>query len=156
MTTPRFTLERTPRGRLACITADGTRHEEVVPVRAFPLTAPEEGLSIVGSDGHEIVWIDRLADLPEPERGMIAEDLAAREFVPVIRRLLRVSTFSTPSTWTVDTDRGETNFVLKGEEDIRRLGGGALLVADSHGVHYRVEDRFALDRNSRSLIERFL
>lgn len=152
----RFHLEKTPFGRLACTTSDGVRHEDVVPVRAFPLTAPESGISIVGAQGHEIVWIERLADLTERERTAVADALAAREFVPVIRRLLRVSTFSTPSTWTVETDRGETDFVLKGEEDVRRLGGGRLLIADSHGVHYRVEDRFALDRHSRALIDRFL
>ena len=76
--------------------------------------------------------------------------------VPVLERLLSVSTFSTPSTWTVQTDRGATQFVLKGEEDIRRLDGGALLVTDAHGVSYRVRDRLGLDRHSRRLIERFL
>ena len=59
-------------------------------------------------------------------------------------------------TWTVETDRGEARFVLKGEEDIRRLANGALLIADPHGLSDRVRDRFALDRHSRKLIERFL
>jgi hypothetical protein len=42
--------------------------------------------------------------------------------VPKIRRLKSVSSFATSSQWTVETDRGETTLVLKGEEDIRRLG----------------------------------
>jgi len=46
--------------------------------------------------------------------------------------------------------------VLKGEEDIRRLAGGALLVTDSHGIGYRIADAKALDRRSRRLLERFL
>jgi hypothetical protein len=156
MTTPSFTLERNPRGRLVCTLADGTRREDVVPVRAFPLSAPNDGISIVGADGHELLWIARLDAVPEALRALIAEELAAREFVPVIDRLLAVSTFATPSVWTVATDRGETKFTLKGEEDIRRLPNGALLITDSHGVGYRVRDRFALDRHSRKLIERFL
>ena len=154
--TPAFTLARSPRGRLSCTMADGTVHEDVVPVRAFPLTAPDDGVSIVGANGHEVLWIARLDAVPDDARALIAEELAAREFVPVIERLLAVSTFATPSVWTVATDRGETKFTLKGEEDIRRLAGGALLITDSHGVGYRVRDRFALDRHSRKLIERFL
>lgn len=151
-----FQLERTAMGRLVCTTAQGERFESVVPVRAFPIAAPQEGISIVSAEGHEVVWIDRLADLPEATRALLADELASREFTPVIERLVSVSTFSTPSTWTVLTDRGQTSFILKGEEDIRRLAGGALLIADSHGIHYAVRDRFALDKHSKKLIERFL
>jgi hypothetical protein len=153
---PAFELHRNARGRLDCTLPDGTRHESVVPVRPFPLSAPTEGLSLVGGDGHEVLWIDRLDAVPQPQRARIEEELAAREFVPVLERLISVSTFSTPSTWTVQTDRGATQFVLKGEEDIRRLDGGALLITDANGVSYRVRDRLGLDRHSRRLIERFL
>ena len=67
-----------------------------------------------------------------------------------------MSSFGTPSTWTVETDRGNTSFVLKGEEDIRRLKGNALLIAASEGVQYRIADMTALDKASRRLLERFL
>ena len=67
-----------------------------------------------------------------------------------------VSTFSTPSTWIVSTDRGATSFVLKGEEDIRRLRGNGLLITDNHGLTYRVIDMRGLDRMSRRLLDRFL
>ena len=156
MTTPAFTLERDARGRLVCTLADGTRHAGVLPVRAFPLSAPDQDVSLVGGDGHEVLWFARLADVPDTQRRLIEEDLASREFIPTLERILSVSTFSTPSTWTVATDRGEARFVLKGEEDIRRLENGALLITDTHGLSYRVRDRFALDRHSRKLIERFL
>jgi hypothetical protein len=76
--------------------------------------------------------------------------------VPEIRRLRHVSSFSTPSTWSVDTDRGATQFVLKGEEDIRRIGRTMLLVADSQGLQFVVRDLLALDRHSKRLLERFL
>jgi hypothetical protein len=76
--------------------------------------------------------------------------------MPEIRGLLGVSTFSTPSTWTVQTDRGPTQFVLKGEEDIRRIGRTMLIVADSRGLQFAVRDLTALDRHSRRLLERFL
>lgn len=151
-----FKLERDAFGRLVLVEAEGVRHVGVVPVRAFPLSAPDEGLSLVGSEGRELLWIDRLADLPEPARALLAEDLAARDFAPTLLKLHKVSSFGVPSTWTVSTDRGDARFVLKAEEDIRRLEGGALLIASAHGVQFRIPDVKALDRASRKLLERFL
>ena len=151
-----WTLRRDPHGRLQLITADAQVHDGVTPVRAFPLAAPDEGVSLVGADGHELAWIERPAALPPAQRALLAEELAQREFVPVIERIRSVSTFSTPSTWEVDTDRGTTQLVLKAEEDIRRLGNGRLLILDSRGIQFIVPDQFALDRASRRLLNRFL
>jgi hypothetical protein len=76
--------------------------------------------------------------------------------MPRIQRIVAVSGYATPCTWSVQTDRGATAFVLRGEEDIRRLGGQALLIADNHGIHYLVGDMRALDKHSRKLLDRFL
>jgi len=149
-------LSRDAHGRLVLQEADGTEHAGVLPVRAFPLSDADGAISLVGADGRERLWIDDPAELPAEARALLAEELARREFAPVIERLIEVSTFSTPSTWSVRTDRGDVQLVLKGEEDIRRLAGGALLVTDSHGIGYRIADAKALDRRSRRLLERFL
>ena len=156
MNTAPFQLERDDHGQLVLTTADGVRHPGVVPVRAFPIAAPNEGLSLVDGDGREVAWVASCDALAAPLRALIAGELQSREFTPVIRRLVSVSTFSTPSLWQVETDRGIAHFVLKGEEDIRRLNGGALWIADSHGIRFIVRDRRALDRRSRRLLERFL
>ncbi|CAM3762631.1 DUF1854 domain-containing protein [Polaromonas hydrogenivorans] len=154
--TPEFQLKRQASGRLRFTDAHGEKHEGVMPVRAFPLAAPDEGISLVSLEGHELVWIAQLSALPPDVRLLLQEELALRDFVPEVRRLVSVSSFGTPSVWTVETDRGNTTFVLKGEEDIRRLKGSALLIASSEGVQYRIADMTALDRPSRRLLERFL
>ena len=154
--TPVFELERDSFGRLVLTDEGGERHAGVTPVRAFPLSAPGEGVSLVGSEGRELVWIDRVETLPAQTRALLEEELAVRDFAPTLLKLHRVSSFGVPSTWTVSTDRGETSFVLKAEEDIRRLEGGALLIASAHGVQFRIPDAKALDRASRKLLERFL
>ena len=151
-----FQLERDAFGRLVLTDESGMRHDGVLPVRAFPLTAPDDGISLVGSDGRELLWVDRVDALPESWRALLSHELAARDFAPTLLKLHKVSSFGVPSTWTVDTDRGETRFVLKAEEDIRRLEGGALLIASAHGVQFRIPDVKALDRASRKLLERFL
>lgn len=152
-----FKLSRNAFGRLVFESADGGRvREGVVPVRAFPIAAPDEGIALVDADGHELAWIDRLADLPADVRALLEEELHHREFLPAISRLLSVSSFAVPSTWEVETDRGRTSFVLKGEEDIRRLAGTTLMIGDSHGVQYLIRDTHQLDKASRKLLDRFL
>lgn len=151
-----FELARNAFGRLLLTTADGDIVEGVVPVRAFPIAAPAEGIALVGPDGHEAGWIERLDALPAALRQLVEEELGRREFMPEIRRIRSVSSFATPSTWHVDTDRGETSLVLWGEEFIRRLGKSGLLIEDSHGIHFLVRDLNALDSPSRKLLDRFL
>lgn len=151
-----FTLQRNAFGHLIYTGADGETHVNVVPVRAFPIGAPDDGLALVDGEGHELVWIDRLGDLPATVATLICDELASREFVPVIKRIISVSSYACPSTWQIDTDRGETTLVLKGEEDIRRLGEEKLLIADTHGIQYLVRNQATLDRNSRKILDRFL
>ncbi len=153
---PDYQLQRNRFGRLELTSADGQVHEGVVAVRAFPINAPDEGLALVDAHGHELAWINRLDALPAALRALVEEELASREFMPEIKRIRGVSSFATPSTWQVDTDHGETAFVLKGEEDIRRLASPSLLIADSHGIHFLIRDRYALDTQSRKILDRFL
>lgn len=153
---PAFTLQRDAHGRWTCHIG-GESHQGVQLVRAFPLSAPEEDIAIVGSDGHELAFAARLDALDPANQQAVREALAEREFVPVIERIRSVSTFATPSTWQVETDRGATELVLKVEEDIRRLPGARrLLVTSGSGVVFEIRDRNALDRASQRLLERFL
>ncbi|MDR7305551.1 DUF1854 domain-containing protein [Rhodoferax saidenbachensis] len=157
ITTTRFSLERTSFGKLVLTNAAGERFEGVVPVRAFPIQSPDDGISLVSTDGKEVAWVDLLAEVPEPAQGLIRAELATREFMPVIERIVSVTSYSTPCTWAVKTDRGDTEFVLRGDEDIRRIGKEhALLIADAHGIQYLVRDQFALDAHSKRVLDRFL
>ncbi len=149
-------VARNAHGHLVFTDDRGQQHVGVIPVQAFPIDAPGEHVSLVDADGHELAFIEKLSAIDADTRALLLEEIAQREFMPVIDRLLSVSTFSTPSTWTVRTDRGMSSFVLKGEEDIRRLRGNGLLITDNHGLTYRVMDMRALDRQSRKLLDRFL
>jgi hypothetical protein len=135
---------------------NGERHVGVVAVRAFPVAAPDEAVSIVDDHGHELVWIAQLVDLSEALLSRMRQALNEREFMPLIQKLHGVSSFATPSTWDIETDRGPTQLVLKGEEDIRRLSASVLLVTDTQGVQYLIRDLHLMDRHSRKLLDRFL
>ena len=154
--TAAFQLTRNAFGQLILTMPLGDVFEGVVPVRAFPIQSPEDGIALMHTDGHEAVWIDRLDALPEPAQGLIREELASREFMPEILSIESVSSFSTPCTWHVLTDRGDTRFVLRGDEDIRRVGLTVLLVTDSHGIQFLIRDREKLNKESRKILDRFL
>jgi hypothetical protein len=152
----RFELERDAWGKLALTDAEGVRHAGVTAVRAFPIQAPDKGISLVTVDGKEVVWLESLAELSQTQRALVEEELQAREFMPEIRGIRSVSTYATPSTWQVTTDRGDTSLILRGEEDIRRISQVTLLISDSHGIHFLIRDLSALDRHSRKILDRFL
>ena len=151
-----FDLQRDAFGRWTLVLADGKRHTPVTAIRAYPITDPEGGVALMDAEGHELLWIDALAQLAPAVRGQVLQALTEREFLPVIEKLEGVSSFATPSTWAVVTDRGGTQFLLKGEEDIRRLTGTVLLINDADGVQYMIRDLAAMDKHSRKLLDRFL
>jgi hypothetical protein len=152
----RFELERDAWGKLVYTDAAGERHVGISAVRAFPIQAPEAGISLVTGDGKEVAWLDSLDELPQAQRALVHEELQAREFMPEIRAIRSVSTYATPSTWQLATDRGDTSLTLRGEEDIRRISHFTLLISDSHGIHFLIRDLAALDRHSRRILDRFL
>lgn len=148
-------LERDSLGRLVFVDSNGSRHIGVHPVRAFPITAPGAGIAMMDQSGKELFWYPDVAAITEAELGLIEEELAAREFMPVIEKITHVSTFATPSIWDIETDRGPTRIRLKGEEDIRRIAGNTLLIADSNGMQFLIKDATQLDKVSKKLLDRF-
>ena len=151
-----FQLRRDSFGKLVFTGDDGVDIVGVIPVRAFPIQAPTRGISLVREGGKEVAWIDDLADAPEGIRALVTEELEGREFIPEIQHIRSVSSFATPCTWSVKTDRGDTEFVLKVDEDIRRVGEASLLISDNHGINFLVRDMFRIDKHSRKILDRFL
>jgi hypothetical protein len=160
MTTPaRFSpgqlqLEHDAFGRLTMI-RDAERVADVFPVRAFPVSDPDHWISICDTDGREILRIEKLADLPTDVRRVLEEELARREFIPVIQQI-HAATHEEPSQWEVETDRGPTSFTLNSEDDVRRIEPHQASIVDAHGIRYLIPDVGRLDGASRRLLDHFL
>ena len=150
------TLQRDAWGRWVLTLTDGQEHVPVTVVRAYPVSAPDEGVAVMDAEGHELWWCDRLTDQPQALAQALREALQEREFLPEIFSLVSVSSFATPSEWVVETSRGQTRLTLKAEEDIRRLSPGVLLLSDSHGVQYLIREPQRWDRHARRLLDRFM
>ena len=149
-------FDQGPSGRWYFVSAQGQQHDHVMAVRSFPVAAPEEGIALVDVDGKELLWIPHLNMLADAVRARVVKAINQREFMPQILKLYGVSGFLTPCNWDIETDRGRTSLLLKGEEDIRRLSATVLLVTDSHGVQFLIRDLAQMDRHSRKLLDRFL
>jgi hypothetical protein len=151
-----FGLHHDAWGQLVLSDADGRQHTGVEVIRAFPLSDPRHRIAICDARGRELVWLDDLDVLPPPLAQQIEEELAKREFVPIIRRVLKVSSPVEPSEWEVETDRGRTSFVLNSEDDVHELDEHRALITDAHGIRYLIADIGQLDATSRRLLERYL
>jgi hypothetical protein len=151
-----FTLHRDAAAKLIYSNGAASAAIHVVAVRAFPFSSPRQGVALCDLQGHEIVWLEDLDALPIILRQLIEEDLAHREFVPVIRRIYHVKPRIEPSEWEVETDRGCACFLLNSADDVRRLDERRAMVIDAHGIRYVINDVEKLDAISRRLLERYL
>ncbi len=140
-------------GGLALVTADGNRHDRVLVVRAFPLSAPGGPVAVLNAEGRELLWAESLAAFPPATRQQLADQLAAGEFLPRIEAILSASRHE-PITWEVVTDRGRHRFQLAASDAVVRQPDGSATVTDAAGIWYLIPAVRQLDRRSRRLIER--
>lgn len=143
-------------GKLALYQGDELVADQVMPVLAFPFSAPDESISIVDEYSKELAWLDRLDQLDADSQAVVKDYLAVREFRPTVFRITSVSTYSTPSIWTLETDKGPCKFELPSDESIRRLGGSRLVLTHANGMQFIIEDLFVLDSRSRQILARFM
>lgn len=140
------------------LSAPGQEPIAITPVAAFALSAPRECISLVDLHGKERAYIPLLDALPAEMQQCLEAALAQREFIPVITAIHSVSSFSTPTVWRIQTDRGATELHLQSEDDIRKLDaeGRSLRITSKNSLQYAVADINALPKASRKLLARFI
>ncbi len=148
-----FELSRDEWCHLKLTDSAGKAYADVAVVPLFPVSASKQWVSIVSADGEELACLDSIQGLSASNVALLEEELAIREFVPIIEKVVRVSGIMEPCEWFVETNHGPTSFVLKTEEDVRRISAKAVSITDANGIRYRVEDIKKLDRKSRAFVE---
>jgi len=149
-------LERDAQGDLVLQLRNGARHTSIRPVRGFPISQPDYGISLVDGDAREVVWIENLSTCDSAVCTLIRNELAMRDFLPVIQRIYSISSNHEPSEWDVQTDRGRVQFVLNEIENVRRLDSQRAMVTDGNNVQYLVMNMSRLDAKTRRYLERYL
>jgi len=151
-----FSLFRDSLGRLVLCDQEGREHIDVKPIRIFPISDPEHWVSLCDPDGNEVICIENLSQLPNQVRHLLSEELGVREFLPIIKKIMGISSRFEPSEWQVETDRGETCFVLNDEDDIHRLSTHRILIIDAHRIRYLIPDMRRLDSASRRILAHYI
>lgn len=151
-----FSLFRDSLGRLVLCDQEGREHSDVKPIRIFPISDPEHWVSLCDADRNELICIEDLNHLPGRIRQILLEELGIREFLPIIKKIRRISSRFVPSEWQIETDRGVTCFILKDEDDIHRLSIHRILIIDAHRIRYLIPDMRRLDSASRRLLAHYI
>ena len=155
MSAPSIDLYTDASGRLVLVDHNGTTHENVRPLRMFPLTEPNQWIALQNATGREVGCIEDPNTLTEAQLTALRMALAKRDFVPVIRTIHRVARAADGHEWHVTTDRGPTKFRTENDEAIQSLGGPRLVIIDDHNTRYLIPNVQELDRDSRRKLERY-
>lgn len=150
---PPIELHHDPFGRLVVVDAHGECLVDAVPARAFPLSEPDGWIVLLDAQGRERLLIPSLASLPNSQRKLLLDELARREFVPVVQHIEKITGHSPSSTWYVHTDRGFVRFRVEGDDQVRRLGPNRLLITDTAGVRYLLPDTRSLPASMRRKLD---
>ncbi len=137
--------------------------ERVVAVRCFPVTNPEEFISIREPDtkkkgrGKEIGMIRRMTDMPADAQTLLREELDRRYFTPEILKITGMKEKFGYSYWDVETTAGKVTFVLNNPfSNIRVLEDESVFINDIDGNCFKIPDVTKLDAASLRRIEIYL
>lgn len=150
---------------LKIINAEGVEEEfeRVVIRRSFPVTAPDEFLSVREPDsrkkgrGAEIGMIRNINIFDKATIDLLNAELELRYFTPEIKKITAAKEKFGYCYWEADTSAGHVSFVLNNPfSNIRKLEDGRILIADMDGNCFLIPNPEALDRQSYKVIEIYI
>lgn len=136
----------------------GREYREVVLIRAFPRSDPWAHLVLTTlDDEEEIGLIERLEDLDEESRQAARADLRNRYLVPRVTAVRAVRQDPGSWTWTVETDRGPMQIIMRNLHDhLEVLGHDRMVLTGVDGRSCEIVSVRALDAQSRRQMAKVL
>ncbi len=138
-------------------------YERVVPVCAFPLTEPDEFISLREPDTPrraskgEIGYLRHIGDLGEEAEQLLRAELGRRYFTPELTKIYTAKDKYGFFYWDAQTSAGRVQMTLTNPgTNIRTLEDGRVLITDIDGNVYMISDPSALDRATSRILTVFL
>ncbi len=162
LTTDNATFYRSAGGMVSlklCSDKNEEVFERVAIIRAFPINAPNEFLSVrvENEKGEEIGMIRRLSDFPAETVELIEAELALRYFTPEIKRIITAKEKFGFHYWDVDTSAGKLSIVLTNPYgNIRTLEDKRVIITDMDGNCFVIPDISKLDKASARRIDVYM
>ena len=150
---------------LKIINAEGEEEffERVVIRRSFPVTSPDEFLSVREPDtrakgrGAEIGMIRNIHIFDQKTVDLINAELDIRYFTPTISRITSAKEKFGYNYWEAETSAGKVSIVLNNPfSNIRVLEDGRIYIFDMDGNCFLIPDPSKLDRQSFRAIEIYI
>lgn len=134
----------------------GEEPQPVKPVRALPLTDPENWIGLMDEKGKPLLMVASLASLDPDSRELLSRELEQTYFLPKITLIQEVVEEYGVLRLAVETDRGPRNFEIRSREHIRFLPAGRILLRDLDGNRYEIPSIHDLDPRSQTLAQGYL
>ena len=153
----RVRLFRTPEGIPRAVIEDELCCLHVKAHCSFPLSNPDEYVSLRDGANREVGLIEHLNQLDPASRRIVEEEIERRYFLPEITAVYRLEGHFGTYDWEVETDRGRRSFLVRGRsEKIVYMPPRHVIITDVLGNRYQVSDYSHLDRRSMLLLYKVL
>lgn len=132
---------------------DGSVHAPVEPVRTFPLTQPDQYISLLDAYKNELGLIEDINQLQKADQAILVEELEKCYFMPKITKIHALEGRFGVTQWDAETEVGSVSFDLRSRNDITSLDSGRVLIKDVDGNRYEIVNYHQLDPKSVALLE---
>jgi hypothetical protein len=152
-------FEEMESGFLRLVLADGTVHERVDCVPLFPLSDPDNYLSVIraGEEKGEVGIIRSLDSLDPAQRSVVRRELSIKYFTPRILDIHSISGRGGTFRLQVVTDKGDRTLKLRNlKENLEIRENGLVLITDIDKCRYQIRDYRRLPPRARYELERRL
>jgi|SRR5690554_6486837 len=141
-------------GNLAIRYESGEVREGLKARRLFPLTNKDGYINLVDRNDEEVGIILDLRSLDKDSRDNIRMSLERYYVLPQILEIISIEEKYGIGRWDVSTNKGKKSFeVVNNNTDIKKLGGGHLVIIDSDDNRYEIRDYKRLNNTGRKLLE---
>ncbi|OAB46259.1 DUF1854 domain-containing protein [Paenibacillus glacialis] len=131
------------------IEKDGRRYTGVKLIRTFPLTMPNQYISVRLANDEEITMIADLSLLEEDSRMEAEQELQRYYMIHIISNIVSLKRSGSEWLWVVDTSYGRTYFRMNEmHESLHPLSLVSWILCDIEGRRYIITNIHELDENS--------
>lgn len=146
-------------GGFVSLEYNGKFYDRVGVYRTFPLTEPDEFISIreANEKAREIGMIENINKLPKDQSEMIREQLRLRYFTPQIEQVIDVKDEYGYAYFNVKTNFGTCRFTIHmGGDTVIALSENRILINDLDGNRYEIPNIEALSITERKKLDLFI
>ncbi|OAB48529.1 DUF1854 domain-containing protein [Paenibacillus antarcticus] len=128
---------------------DGKKHKDVRLIRLFPLTMPEQYISVRSDTDEELIMIADLSLLEGESRRVAEQELQRYYMTPTIKRIISLDQIGCEWLWVVDSSNGIMNFRTSEKyESVHPLSLVSWILSDIEGRRFIISNIHELDESS--------